>query len=621
MSDSTSTVAAVTPSAEPQTKSSARIAEAAATGDRRLRVWPGVVIVALQWLLAQTASWLAPGTMFQFYALFMGALVAEAAFVGWWVFASRIAWRERWLVLGAFVSLGLIASLFVHPTLHPMIRIVLIVPVLMRIWAGWLLVTPFLSWPRRRTGLLAALVIGCAYYTSVRLDGVSGSMATEFAWRWTPTSEEKFLAEGKSDLKRPSSSTTGAFDTGASETEVLALAPGDWPGFRGPARDGKLPGVRIVTNWEQHPPREVWRHRVGPGWSSFAVVGHRLYTQEQRGPNEAVVCYDVANGAELWVHNDKTRFTESMAGPGPRATPTFHEGKIYSLGANGALNCLDAVTGVALWSRDIVADSEAKVPMWGFAASPLIVNDIVTVFAGGPEERSVLAYSALTGEPAWTAGEGQLSYCSTQLSRLAGVEQLVIATEQGLAAFEPTDGQVLWTYSWPLQGMARVVQPAVVGDSDLLIGTGFGLGTQRVHVTNGNDGWMAKEIWSNPTRAIRPYYNDLVVHGEHLYGFDTNLFVCVSLSDGRGKWKARGYGNGEVLLLPDQDLLLILSETGEVALVDARPEAHHEIAKFKAIEGKTWNHPVIANGKLFVRNGEEAACYELAVENEQGMEL
>ena len=162
-----------------------------------------------------------------------------------------------------------------------------------------------------------------------------------------------------------------------------------------------------------------------------------------------------------------------------------------------------------------------------------------------------------------------------------------------------------------------MVQPAVVGSSDVLIGTGFGIGTQRVHVSREGDVWTASAVWPIPTRAIKPYYNDLVVHGDHLYGFDGNIFTCVSLGDGKGKWKARGYGNGQVLLLPDQDLLLVLSETGEVALVSAKPDAHHEFARFQAIEGKTWNHPVIAHGKLFVRNGEEAACFDLAQEADE----
>lgn len=224
----------------------------------------------------------------------------------------------------------------------------------------------------------------------------------------------------------------------------------------------------------------------------------------------------------------------------------------------------------------------------------------------------MLAFNAATGKLEWSSGEGQFGYGSTQLSRLGGVEQVLISTNQGLAAFEPAVGKLLWTYSWPLDGqMSRCIQPAIVGDSDVLIGTGFGLGTQRVHVSRTGEGWTAKEVWPAPTRAIRPYYNDLVVHGEHLYGFDGNFFTCVSLSDGKSKWKTRGYGNGQVLLLPDQDLLVILSETGEVALVAAKPDDYTEIARIKAIEGKTWNHPVIAHGRLFVRNGEEAACFEL----------
>src|SRR5262249_50778864 len=158
-----------------------------------------------------------------------------------------------------------------------------------------------------------------------------------------------------------------------------------------------------------------------------------------------------------------------------RATPTFHEGRIFAQGASGRLNCLDATTGSVVWTRDIAADSGAKVPMWGFASSPLIVGDIVTVFAGAheskepsdksepqdekaapavfseaPENRAVLAYRAATGDPVWSSGNGSHSYCSTQLSRLAGVEQLVIATDRGLAAFEPGGGKVLWNFDWPL---------------------------------------------------------------------------------------------------------------------------------------------------------------------------
>jgi outer membrane protein assembly factor BamB len=212
----------------------------------------------------------------------------------------------------------------------------------------------------------------------------------------------------------------------------------------------------------------------------------------------------------------------------------------------------------------------------------------------------------------WKAGDGSHSYCSMHRAVLAGMEQLVVATDVGLAAYNPANGHVLWQHKWPLQGgMARVIQPTILNDTDVLLGTGFGIGTRRVKVVRENDHIKpeAEIVWT--TLAIKPYFNDMVTHKNHLYGFDGTFFTCVSLDDGKSKWKARGYGNGEVLLLPDQDMLLILSEKGEIALVEANPERHKEVAKFQALEGKTWNHPVIARGKLFLRNGEEMACYQL----------
>jgi outer membrane protein assembly factor BamB len=377
-----------------------------------------------------------------------------------------------------------------------------------------------------------------------------------------------------------------------------------------------MAGLRIATDWKQQPPRKIWRQHVGPGWSSFAVIGNRLYTQEQRGPDEVVVCYDADSGKELWLHKDSTRFSEMMAGPGPRATPTFHEGKIYALGAKGLLNCLDAATGQLKWSRDIMKDSDAKLPIWGFASSPLVSNGIVTVLAGDPAGKVVLAYKANTGEPAWHAGEGAKdyhSYCSVQPARLAGVEQLVISTAAGLLALHPTRGDVLWRYNWPLgSGGSRIVQPTIIGDSDVLIGTGFGVGTRRVHLKHNGDKWTTEEVWTS--KAFKPYFNDQVVCGDHGYGFDSSFLACLNLADGKVKWKDRRYGSGQVLLLADQNLLLVLSEQGKVALVEANPDKFNEVASFQALEGKTWNHPVVAHGKLFVRNGEEMACYELAPE-------
>jgi outer membrane protein assembly factor BamB len=581
-------------------------------GQRRLRLWPGVVVIALLWPALLGPRWLGLDPMIGFIAMFFAPMVATGAVVLWWLLASRLPWVDRVLVLAAFAAAAAATFFVYHSTVwadgYGLVMYAL--PAAATVWVGWLLLTPFLSWSVRRAGLLIGFVLAFGYFTLLRVDGVDGSMNVEKNWRWSPTAVQKFQAEKASRTQQAVASADG---------KKLALQPGDWPGFRGPERDGRRPGVRIRTNWKEQPPRQVWIQRVGPGWGSFAVVGHRLYTQEQwpeqgkedrEGKDEVVVCYDAATGAEVWSHRDSARFADLVSGPGPRATPTFHEGKLYALGAKGMLNCLDAATGKVIWTRDIVPDAEAKVPPWGFASSPLVVRDRVLVYTGSSKGKGMLAYKADTGEPAWAEGDAAHSYCSPQLARLAGVEQVLISSEAGLTAFDPAGGKVLWIYSWPTKDAARIIQPAVLGDTDVLIGSGFGVGTRRVHFTHANGSWGNDEVWT--TRAISPYFNDLVVHKGHLYGFDNGFLTCVSLEDGTKRWRQRGYDNGQVLLLPDQDLLLVLSEHGVAALVEAKPEKHKELGRFQAVEGKTWNHPVVAHGKLFVRNAEFAACYDLA---------
>jgi outer membrane protein assembly factor BamB len=554
------------------------------------------------WLAILLPVWLDLDPLTQFMARFWAPMLGAAAVALWWLTFSRVRWYERLLGVVAFAAAGAGASYLADFPF--MVMLVFALRVAVTAWVGWLVLTPFMTWPARSFGLLVTFVLAWGAFDLISFDGIYGDMEAQIRWRWGTTAEQKFQA-ARSSLK-----------TAPIPASKAVLQPGDWPGFRGPDRDGRRTGVRIAADWKQHPPKELWRQRIGPGWSSFAVVGDRLYTQEQDGDEEAVVCYNADTGGKpLWTHTDKARFSEIVAGPGPRATPTFHDGRIYALGAAGRLNCLDAATGKVFWTADIVADSGAAIPQWGFASSPLVADGIVTVFAGGPDGKSVLGYKASTGALAWAAGQGEYSYCSPQLVRLGGRDQVLIATDAGLTAIEPASGRVLWIDDAPLPPKtARIIQPALVDDSDVLVGAGFGHGTRRLRVSRSDDSWSASEVWTS--KAISPYFNDLVVYKGHLYGFDNDFLICVSLEEGERKWRARGYGHGQVLLLADQGLLLVLTEKGDVALVEAEPGKHKEIGRFQAFEGKTWNHPVVAHGKLYVRNGEEMACYRLAVEGE-----
>jgi outer membrane protein assembly factor BamB len=567
---------------------------------RPLRLWPAAVLVTVMWIVIIAVRQFAPATMYQFMLTFWSPLAATLLIFIWWLFLARVpGWRDRLLAVGVFVASAAAAFPLTHSTVRGFGLALYGLRAVITVWVAWLLVTRAASWPVRRNGLLAMIALAWASFTLVRLEGVDGTFAATFQPRWRPTPEDQFLAGLKADAGAP---TTAPAPT---------IAAGDWPEFRGPARDGRLAGVKIETDWAKHPPKQLWRHRIGPGWGSFAVVGDRLFTQEQRGPDEAVVCYHADSGQQVWAHADNARFTESIAGPGPRATPTFRDGKLYTLGAAGRLNCLDAATGKVVWARDAAADSGAPVPIWGFAASPLVADGLVTVYTGGPNDKAVTAYRAATGEIAWHAGKGSVGYSSTQLATLAGVRQILIAAGDGLTSLDPTTGAALWRHEWALpENMARITQPTVINDTDVLLGAGFDYGTRRLHVTKDAGGkWDVAALYT--TRAIKPYFNDLVYHNGNLYGFDTVFLTCVDAADGKVKWRTRGYGSGQVLLLADQSLLLVLSETGEAALVDAAPDAYRERAKFEAIEGKTWNHPVIAHGKLFVRNGEEIAAYAL----------
>jgi len=567
------------------------------TGRKPLRLWPGVVLVILQWL-----AWLGTPILpaeFGMYAV-LGALACGPAVVVWWLFFSRAPWSERLGAVGLMIAALAATPLLLHESVATgmmgMMFYFYAIPVLSLAFVVWVVATRGLSGRPRWVAMVAAILLACGGWALVRTGGISGEGGSDFHWRWTKTPEERLLAragDGPTPLR-----------SAAAAEEVAA----DWPGFRGPARDGVVPGVRIETDWSTSPPVELWRRPVGPGWSSFAVRGDFLYTQEQRGEDEIVSCYDVTTGEPVWRHRDAARFWESNAGAGPRATPTLRDGRVYTLGATGILNALDAGDGTVVWSRDAVSDAEKKVPHWGIASSPLVIDDLVVVATAG----RVVAYDVEAGEPRWLSPTGGWGYSSPHRATIAGVDQILLLNGAGAIGVDPADGSLLWEHAWKNDG---IVQPGLTADGDVLIGSGSGLesevGLRRISVANGPGGWSAEERWTS--RGLKPYFNDFVVHQGHAYGFDGGILSCIDLQDGKREWKGGRYGHGQLVLLPDQDLLLVLSERGELALVGATPDAFTELARHPAIEGKTWNHPVLVDDVLLVRNGREMAAFRLAL--------
>jgi len=604
-----------------------------------LRLWPAVVIAIVQVLVMFGVPLVAPDSGALIGML--GGVVGALAILVWWLLFSRAPWLER---VGAIILM--VAAVFAtragaHASMvgagQGMMIYFLPTPYLALALVAWAVTTRHLADGVRRAALVAAVFLACAPFDIIRTAGIKGGAGGEFHWRWTPTPEQLLLAKGGDEPKPLPPPTAVAASPGApaetaKETPAAATAsvtpaaataraaaeetppasaamdtPAEWPGFRGANRDSIIHGVQIKTDWSTSPPVEIWRRPIGPGWSSFAVHGDLLYTQEQRGDDEVVSCYRVSTGEPVWRHRDPIRFYESNGGAGPRATPTLSRGRVYTLGATALLNALDAATGKVVWSHNAATDTGRKTPEWGFTSSPLVVDDIVIVAVSG----TLAAYDAATGKPRWVGPQHGGSYSSPQLATIDGVAQILLLSAPGVVSVSPADGKLLWEHTW--EGGA-IVQPALMADGGILINAMSAMGgiaTRRLAVARGTGGWTVEERWTS--NGLKPYYSDFVVHKGHAYGFDGSILACIDLEDGKRKWKGGRYGTGQLVLLADQDVLLVTSEDGELALVKATPDQFTELARIPALNSKTWNHPVLIGDRLLVRNGEEMVAFRLSL--------
>ena len=589
------------------------------TTQKPLRLWPGVVAVMLQWLVRFGLPLVVPEA--QSFGV-IGGVFCGMAIVVWWAFFSRAPRSERWgaivLMIVALVATRRVVHESIENGMMGMMLIIYAIPSLSLALVASAVASRRLSAGPRRAAMVATILLACGVWALVRTNGIIRG-GSDFAWRWTETAEERLLVQsGDEPAALPSAAAAAeplekplvapAGDKPASRRAAPASTEtgADWPGFRGPARDDVIRGVRIKTDWAASPPVELWRRPIGPGWSSFAVRGNLLYTQEQRGDEEVVACYHVTTGEPVWKHRDATRFWESNGGAGPRATPTLSNGRVYAFGATGILNALDADDGAVVWSRNVASDIGKEIPGWGFTSSPLVVDDVVVVYAG-----VLVAYDRATGDRRWIGPARGGSYSSPHLLMIDGVAQILLMSGAGATSVAPADGTLLWEHPWP---GAPIVQPALIAGGDVLISTADamgGIGTRRIAVAHRPGGWTVEERWTS--NGLKPYFNDFVVHDGHAFGFDGSILACIDLEDGKRKWKGGRYGNGQLVLLPDQDLLLVLSEDGELALVGATPDKFTELARFPALEGKTWNHPVLVGDVLLVRNGEEMAEFRLSL--------
>lgn len=414
------------------------------TVQKPLRLWPGVVLALLFLPLRLIVPFVVPEG--DVYGTF-GCVFAAVGILVWWLFFSRAQWVDRIGALATMVVAVALTWRFVDESIAGgMMGGMLPIFGLQTMSVGlvaWAVATRTLSTAARRTSMVAVILLACASLALVRTGGIGAGRIADFHWRWTPTPEERLLAAEAANpplaplpAPAPTPSAVTTAETAAADAADVPAAPAvpetprtgegettpaamptktlpEWPGFRGPNRDGVARGVRIATDWSATPPSPIWRRPIGPGWSSFAVDGDLIFTQEQRGDDELVTAYRMSTGEPVWRHRDAARFYESNAGAGPRGTPTLSNGRVYSFGATGILNALDEASGATIWSRNVASETGVTVPDWGFSSSPLVVDDIVVVAASG----RLAAYDAVNGKLRWQGPDGGFSYSSPHRNR------------------------------------------------------------------------------------------------------------------------------------------------------------------------------------------------------------
>lgn len=464
----------------------------------------------------------------------------------------------------------------------------------------WVLLLSRLRWTARLLAISGVVGFVGLLAAMFEIHGVTGDLVPIFRFRW----------------RRPpppaAASTVGRLP-GAAPKSASATAPEidhNFPQFMGPHRNATLPeGPKLARDWIAQPPQQLWRQPIGAAWSGFAIVGSRAVTQEQRGHDELVVCYELLTGKALWRHTDPARYFTTIAGEGPRTTPAIAGDSVVALGATGMLNCLDLATGRRLWSKNVITENQSRVPEWGLAGSPLVLGSLVIVNPGGKNGRSLVAYLLRDGQFAWGGGDGVSSYSSPCPAVLGGVSQVLIFNQHAVFGHDAATGRVLWQHPWD-RHQPHVALPVVLEGDRVLVSSGYGVGSELLQITRDTSGqFAASRRWK--TNRLKAKFNNLVTRDGCVFGLDDGILACLDLASGGLKWKDGRYGHGQFILV--RDLLLITAENGEVALVEPVPTGRRELTRFQALRGKTWNPPAMAGDLLVVRNDQEAACYRLPV--------
>lgn len=599
-----------------KSKTAAEPAKVLESPYRSVRTWPVALLLCAMVFCLFVPGLIEDGPSMLWAIKAFGPLLCCMAMLGWWVMFSRVRWFERIVAPAGLIGAASAVLSLSDTSMLRSAALVFTIPLGFAFFAVTIILCQNILSFRRTLIALVAATLAFSFSLLLKADGMWGDFSMGFKWRWGKTVEEKLLvkdssSQAKENSAKESSNEELLLQRPDSALIQASLQKPEWGEFRGGSADNVFHGPFLARNWSSNPPKELWRIPVGPAWSSFVVAGPLLFSQEQRGDKEAVVCYEASSGKVLWISENLGRFEDDLGGPGPRSTPVLTAGRLFAQGANGSLVRVEPTSGKIVWEKDLKQIAKRNPPMWGFSASPIVVDSLVIAYAGGNDGLGLLAFDVETGDLKWSTASGVQSYSSPQLLTIQEKKLVALTSEVGLQLYDPANGKEFFRYDWKVTGY-RACQPHLLSENRILLPSGMGFGTRLVQLDTSAEPWTAKEVWT--TRQLKPDFNDFVIYKDHIYGFDASIFTCISLEDGSRQWKGGRYGKGQVALLEESGLLLIAGEDGDLILVAADPTGHQEVTRIQVFKNKVWNHPVVVGDKLYIRNAEEAVCLQLPVE-------
>ena len=392
---------------------------------------------------------------------------------------------------------------------------------------------------------------------------------------------------------------------------VLALfaAAQDSPGWRGAARDGALADFKAPKIWPKEL-KEGWSVEVGTGHSTPALVGGRLYIHARQGDEEVILCLDVEKGTEIWRDSYEARYdmdpTAGKHGKGPKSSPVVADGRLFTFGISGVLSCLDASKGAVIWRHDFADRFEKTSPRYGVAMSPIVLDGMCIVHAGGPEKGAIIAFDVATGKERWNWDGDAPAYASPVVATVGKTKQLITQTKSYAVGLSPSDGSLLWKLEYKTAYDQNSVTPLVVGN--LLILSGYKNGTIAYTL----DGGKPEEAWK--TTKVSMYMSSPVAAGDRFFGFSEKRrgqYFCADAKSGETLWTGDGRQGANAAVLIGDGAIIALNTKSELIVFTAGDKKYEELARYKVAKTPTWAHPVISGRAVYVKDEKSVTRWDI----------